>query len=155
MPQLDLLTFFTQFFWSVLCLFTFYFFVNKFIIPELTRVLKYRSKAAAFSTSSDKLDGLSQQDTHGISGSLSNSSERSGSSALYQYACHSSARVLTQARERRDTFLSSVISGENVNTDLLSNKDESEKNSIKSSRDSKRSSAKNSKDSKSSNKKVR
>lgn len=127
MPQLDLLTFFTQFFWAVLCLFIFYFFVSKLILPELTRVLKYRSKASAFSTSGERLDLLSQRTEQGISDSLSDSSGRSGSSALYQYACTSSARMLMQARQRRDTFLSQVTSGKVTQTNLLSRKGESGK----------------------------
>ena len=115
MPQLDLLTFFTQFFWAILCLFLFYFFVSKLILPELTRVLKYRSKASALSSTSDRHDALSHTGQEGGGDTLSHSSGKSGSSALYQYAISSSARVLTEARQKRDTFLDSVTSSKTVN----------------------------------------
>lgn len=115
MPQLDLLTFFTQFFWAILCLFLFYFFVSKLILPELTRVLKYRSKASALSSTSDRHDALSHTGQEGGGDTLSHSSGKSGSSALYQYAISSSARVLTEARQKRDTFLDSVTSNKTVN----------------------------------------
>ena len=122
MPQLDLLTFFTQFFWAILCLFTLYFFVNKLILPELTRVLKYRSKASALSTpgSGEKLDTTSQRDQKGISDTFSHSSKRSGSSTLYQYACNNSLRVLIEARQKRDTFLDGVTSSKAIKADSFS-----------------------------------
>lgn len=117
MPQLDLLTFFTQFFWAVLCLFLFYFFVSKLILPELTRVLKYRSKASALSNAGDRLDLVSHAGQDGSSETFSHSSAKSGSSTLYQYAINSSARALTEARQKRNTFLDSVISGKAVGTE--------------------------------------
>lgn len=112
MPQLDLLTFFTQFFWAVLCLFVFYFFVNKLILPELTRVLKYRAKASLLSTSGDKVESISQGEEQGISHGLSRSSARSGSSALYQSSCSSSVRLLMEAQQKRNTFLERVSSSQ-------------------------------------------
>ena len=115
MPQLDLLTFFTQFFWAILCLFVFYFFVNKLILPELTRVLKYRSKASALYSAGDRPDMISQRGKESSSDNLSHSVGKSGSSALYQYAISSSVRVLMEAREKRDTFLNGVTSGKAVN----------------------------------------
>ena len=114
MPQLDLLTFFTQFFWAILCLFLFYFFVSKLILPELTRVLKYRSKASSLSGAGDRLDALSHAGQEGSGDTFSQSSGKSGSSTLYQYAIGSSARVLTEARKKRDTFLDGVTSSKTV-----------------------------------------
>lgn len=114
MPQLDLLTFFTQFFWAILCLFLFYFFVSKLILPELTRVLKYRSKASALSSTSDRLDASSHTGQEGSEHTFSHSSGKSGSSTLYQYAISSSARVLTEARQKRDNFLDSVTSSKTI-----------------------------------------
>lgn len=114
MPQLDLLTFFTQFFWAIFCLFLFYFFVSKLILPELTRVLKYRSKASALSSTGDRLDVVSHTGEEGGRDALPHSSRKSGSSTLYQYAISSSARVLTEARRKKDTFLDSVTSNKTV-----------------------------------------
>lgn len=163
MPQLDLLTFFTQFFWAVLCLFIFYFFVSKLILPELTRVLKYRSKASAFSTSGETLNALPQQSGQETSNQVSHpsSSGRSGSSALYQYACSSSSRVLMEAQQRRDTFLNKVISkkgesekgftsqateGEDQKQDSSSLHSENFKSSSKNSKTSKNKNPKNPKE---------
>lgn len=115
MPQLDLLTFFTQFFWAILCLFLFYFFVSKLILPELTRVLKYRSKASSLSGTGDRPDALSHAGQEGSKDTFSQSSGKSGSSTLYQYAIGSSARVLTEARQKRDSFLDGVTSNKTVN----------------------------------------
>ena len=117
MPQLDLLTFFTQFFWAILCLFLFYFFVSKLILPELTRVLKYRSKASAvLSSTGDRHDITSHAGQEGVSDTFSHSSGKSGSSTLYKYAISSSTRVLIEARQKKDTFLDSVTSNRAVST---------------------------------------
>lgn len=44
MPQLETSTFFSQFFWTILCLFLLYFYIHKHILPQITRLSKYRSK---------------------------------------------------------------------------------------------------------------
>ena len=148
MPQLDLLTFFTQFFWAILCLFLFYFFVSKLILPELTRVLKYRSKASALSGAGDRPDAVSHAGQEGGGDTLSQSSEKSGSSTLYQYAIGNSARVLTEARKKRDTFLDNVTSSKTVSatgersvstnsTDSYSSLSSSDREAVKSGKPNK------------------
>ncbi|RYE27691.1 MAG: hypothetical protein EOP45_00105 [Sphingobacteriaceae bacterium] len=115
MPQLDLLTFFTQFFWAILSFFIFYFFVTKLILPEFTRVLKYRSKVSALSSNSGDTNPSSITKGHGAL-YLSDRFGKSSLSTLSQYAVHNSARVLMQARQRKETFLSRVMQPSIVNS---------------------------------------
>ena len=96
--------------------------MNKLILPELTRVLKYRCKASALSSAGDRLDTISQRGQEETSNGLSRPVGKSGSSALYQYAISSSARVLTEARKKKETFLNGVTSGKAVDATSLSGK---------------------------------
>lgn len=48
MPQLDTMTFFTQFFWFSLSFIFFYLFLLHFVIPLITINLKYRKKILKF-----------------------------------------------------------------------------------------------------------
>jgi len=48
MPQLDIMTFFTQFFWFSLSFVFFYLFLLHFILPLITINLKYRKKILQF-----------------------------------------------------------------------------------------------------------
>nr|YP_009861076.1 ATP synthase protein YMF19 [Jaagichlorella hainangensis]QKJ84932.1 ATP synthase protein YMF19 [Jaagichlorella hainangensis] len=48
MPQLDKVTFLSQFFWFSVFFFGFYLFQLKFFLPELLRILKYRKKKSMF-----------------------------------------------------------------------------------------------------------
>lgn len=44
MPQLDKVTFFSQFFWLCVFFFGFYVFALKYFLPEMSRILKFRKK---------------------------------------------------------------------------------------------------------------
>ena len=44
MPQLDKVTFLSQFFWLCVFFFGFYIFQLKFFLPEMSRILKFRKK---------------------------------------------------------------------------------------------------------------
>lgn len=44
MPQLDKVTFFSQFFWLCFFYLGFYFFIYKFFLPQMSRILKFRKK---------------------------------------------------------------------------------------------------------------
>lgn len=44
MPQLDKVTFLSQFFWLCFFFISFYFGIVKFVLPKLSRILKYRKK---------------------------------------------------------------------------------------------------------------
>lgn len=110
MPQLDLLTFFTQFFWGILSLFLFYAFVSKYIIPELTRVLKYRAKASLSSTSQGSVDLMALKDSGDASDDFSHFSEKAGARNIYDDGTYKSIRVLLKARKKRDTFLTRILS---------------------------------------------
>jgi len=44
MPQLDLLTFFPQFFWCFVCFFGFFLYFSFYIIPQIATILKFRKK---------------------------------------------------------------------------------------------------------------
>jgi hypothetical protein len=44
MPQLDLLTFFPQFFWCFICFFGFFLYFSYYIIPQIATILKFRKK---------------------------------------------------------------------------------------------------------------
>lgn len=44
MPQLDKVTFFSQYFWLCVFFFGFYIFQLKFFLPEMSRILKFRKK---------------------------------------------------------------------------------------------------------------
>ena len=110
MPQLDLLSFFTQFFWTVLCIFLFYIFVYKLILPELSRVLKYRSKAAASSVSEDRSYSLSTKEKQSCDHDQRfHTDQRSASETLYKKAVSSGVRVLAEVKTRRDNFWSHTL----------------------------------------------
>lgn len=95
MPQLDSVTFFTQFFWTMCCLFVFHFCVSKWIIPSFTRAQKSRAKIAANSNSStqnissfdEEIGGLDTQISSSIDSIKNNSSTDKSpkESALYLY----------------------------------------------------------------------
>ncbi|YP_001874765.1 ATP synthase F0 subunit 8 (mitochondrion) [Hemiselmis andersenii] len=44
MPQLDLITFFPQFFWCFICFFGFFLYFSYYIIPQIATILKFRQK---------------------------------------------------------------------------------------------------------------
>lgn len=56
MPQLDSVTFFTQFFWTILSVFVFHFCVSKWIVPAFSRAQKSRSKVATLNSKSSSSD---------------------------------------------------------------------------------------------------
>jgi hypothetical protein len=42
MPQLDLITFFPQFFWCFLCFICFFLYISFYVIPNMVSILKFR-----------------------------------------------------------------------------------------------------------------
>jgi|TARA_E500000331_G_C17169378_1_gene675370 hypothetical protein len=53
MPQFDFYSFSGQVFWSLSGFFVFYFFVLRFYVAEISKVVKYRKKLATMFKSSD------------------------------------------------------------------------------------------------------
>ncbi len=73
MPQLDSVTFFTQFFWTILSVFVFHFCLSKWIVPAFSRAQKSRSKVATLNSKSSLSDTTSTQ-SKGLRTSSSDSS---------------------------------------------------------------------------------
>jgi hypothetical protein len=69
MPQLDQVTYFSQFFWLCIFYFTFYVFVVKLYLPKISRILKLRSKKMnkdsniSHSEESTEINSLSDYET--------------------------------------------------------------------------------------------
>ena len=101
MPQLDQVTFFSQYFWLCLLFFTFYLFLYKHFLPKMSRILKYRKRKVA----------LSQQ---GIS-TMEQENEKAGSSyqtLLFSGLSHS-ASLFDGSLKQLDSWLSQVLDQSN------------------------------------------
>lgn len=53
MPQLDSLSYFTQYFWLILTFFTFYYINANYIIPSLSKIFKVRNNLKLAQTEED------------------------------------------------------------------------------------------------------
>jgi hypothetical protein len=62
MPQLDTLTFFSQYFWLSLFFFGFYIALVKFYLPKISRIFKIRSMKIASAERMESLGGFKAQD---------------------------------------------------------------------------------------------
>ena len=103
MPQLDQVTFFSQYFWLCFFFFTFYLFLYKSFLPKMSRILKYRKRKVE----------LSQQ---GIS-TMGQENEKAGSS--YQTLLFSglsySASLFDSSLKQVDSWFSQAVSKSNRN----------------------------------------
>jgi len=72
MPQLDHLTYFSQYFWLCVTFFTFYAFCVKYYLPELTRLAKYRGKRLneGLSTEGSSANDQMKKSIEGLKGSF-------------------------------------------------------------------------------------
>ena len=97
MPQLDQVTFFSQYFWLCFFFFTFYLFLYKHFLPKMSRILKYRKRKVE----------LSQQ---GMS-TMEQENEKAGSSyqtLLFSGLSHS-ASLFDGSLKQVDSWLSQVV----------------------------------------------
>lgn len=101
MPQLDQVTFFSQYFWLCFFFFTFYLFLYKHFLPKMSRILKYRKRKVE----------LSQQ---GMS-TMEQENEKAGSSyqtLLFSGLSHS-ASLFDGSLKQVDSWLSQVVDKNN------------------------------------------
>lgn len=101
MPQLDQVTFFSQYFWLCFFFFTFYLFLYKHFLPKMGRILKYRKRKVE----------LSQQ---GMS-TMEQENEKAGSSyqtLLFSGLSHS-ASLFDGSLKQVDSWLSQVVTKSN------------------------------------------
>ena len=101
MPQLDQVTFFSQYFWLCFFFFTFYLFLYKHFLPKMSRILKYRKRKVE----------LSQQ---GMS-TMEQENEKAGSSyqtLLFSGLSHS-ASLFDVSLKQVDSWLSQVVDKSN------------------------------------------
>ena len=101
MPQLDHVTFFSQYFWLCFFFFTFYLFLYKHFLPKMSRILKYRKRKVE----------LSQQ---GMS-TMEQENEKAGSSyqtLLFSGLSHS-ASLFDGSLKQVDSWLSQVVTKSN------------------------------------------
>lgn len=61
MPQLDKVTFLSQFFWSSFIFLSFYFLLTKYILPSMSRILKLRKKKMRIGLSGEGIDMKEKQ----------------------------------------------------------------------------------------------
>ena len=101
MPQLDQVTFFSQYFWLCFFFFTFYLFLYKHFLPKMSRILKYRKRKVE----------LSQQ---GMS-TMEQENEKAGSSyqtLLFSGLSHS-ASLFDGSLKQVNSWLSQVVDKSN------------------------------------------
>lgn len=111
MPQLETSTFFSQFFWTILCLFALYFYVYKYILPQITRLSKLRSKKNASSSSLAKnSDNITQTDLNNVRAQLNSldsdpDKQKQACATLLQYAMEKGISTLSHIRNVEHLFL--------------------------------------------------
>ena len=101
MPQLDPVTFFSQFFWLCVFFFGFYFVISKDFLPKLGRILKFRKKKIHLST-----EGVG-------SAHQENEKVHASSKALVENGLNTSSNLLLSHLQNIDNWLSSVITNTN------------------------------------------
>ena len=103
MPQLDQVTFISQFFWLCLFFFGFYFVVCKHFLPEMGRILKFRKKK--MNLSGEGVQILQQE----------NEKVRASGAALVENGLNAGADFLLSHLQRMESWLSSVVTDTNKN----------------------------------------
>ncbi len=101
MPQLDQVTFFSQYFWLCFFFFTFYLFLYKHFLPKMSRILKYRKRKVELSQ-----EGMSTMEQENI---------KVGSSyqtLLFSGFSHS-ASLFDGSLKQVDSWLSQVVDKSN------------------------------------------
>ena len=101
MPQLDQVTFISQFFWLCFFFFGFYYLICKNFLPRMGRILKLRKKRMNFST--EGIVSLQQE----------NEKVRSTVKALVENGLNKSSALLSSHLQRIESWLGSVISNTN------------------------------------------
>ena len=101
MPQLDQVTFFSQFFWLCFFFFGFYYLICKNFLPRMGRILKLRKKRMNFSA--EGIVSLQQE----------NDKVRSTVKALVENGLNKSGALLSSHLQRIESWLGDVISNTN------------------------------------------
>ena len=101
MPQLDQVTFFSQFFWLCIFFFGFYFVISKDFLPKMGRIFKYRKKRV--SLSSGGVQSMQQE----------NEKVRASKQALVEDGLNAGNNLLSAHLQRMESWVSKVIADTN------------------------------------------
>ena len=101
MPQLDLVTFFSQFFWLCVFFFGFYFVISKDFLPKMARILKFRKKKK--NISSEGMQNMEQE----------NEKVRASCKTVVENGLHLSNNLLLSHLQRVESWLGNVITNTN------------------------------------------
>ena len=101
MPQLDQVTFFSQFFWLCVFFFGFYFVISKDFLPKMGRILKFRKKK--MNLSAEGVQSMHQE----------NEKVRASSKAVVENGLNTSSNLLLSHLQSMESFLNSVITSTN------------------------------------------
>ena len=97
MPQLDQVTFLSQFFWLCLFFFGFYFVICKHFLPKMGRILKFRKKK--MNLSAEGVQSMQQE----------NEKVRASSKAVVESGLNASGNFLLSHLQRMESWLNSVV----------------------------------------------
>ena len=97
MPQLDSVTFLSQFFWLCVFFFGFYYLISKDFLPKMARILKYRKTKMSFSA--ENKDNL-QEEVEKV---------RATCKTLVENGLTKSSNLLSHNFQRTDSWLKDVI----------------------------------------------
>lgn len=103
MPQLDQVTFLSQFFWLCVFFFCFYFVICKHFLPEMARILKFRKKKIHLS--GEGMQSMQQE----------NEKLRASYGVLVENGLNASGNFLLSHLQRLESWLSSVVADTNKN----------------------------------------
>ena len=101
MPQLDQVTFLSQFFWLCVFFFGFYFVICKHFLPKMGRILKFRKKK--MNLSGEGVQSMQQE----------NEKVRASSKALVENGLNTSGSFLLSHLQRIESWLNSVVTDTN------------------------------------------
>jgi len=105
MPQLDKVTFLSQFFWLCFFYLGFYIVILKYFLPQMTRILKYRKKR--MSQSHQGVTNMQQE----------NDKLRTSSEKLLENSLKSSKHVFKKNLQSTENWLSDLV--QNINQTSL------------------------------------
>ena len=101
MPQLDQVTFLSQFFWLCLFFFGFYFVICKHFLPKMGRILKFRKKK--MNLSAEGVQTMQQE----------NEKVRASSKAVVENGLSTGGSFLLSQLQRTESWLNNVVTDTN------------------------------------------
>lgn len=97
MPQLDQVTFLSQFFWLCVFFFGFYFVICKYFLPKMGRTLKFRKKK--MNLSAEGVQSMQQE----------NENVRASSKAVVENGLSAGGNFLLSHLQRMESWLNNVV----------------------------------------------